>query len=821
MGNFYKVKFILLYIILDIKVLFVNRRYSILIGMLLLATLAGLSSLRAAPGIETFKHHKWDVSRISLAISVDSDIPEVENTLNSLANYIESIIGAFSGSDYHVFIGNRTFEPFMECEVVWGSGVLEIEKDITVSKDLFLTIANMTGWYEGEEIFMNETLAEMLAFSIPRKSVFPLPPISPAITYGLGAPNTLGSMILPRLNVEGADIALGMLRNIVERAVDLYPQQMSPFESFDVVVPIPLSYFMVGMVLGSPDAIREYGEYWNSLNQEDLYFNYNYTESDDEATFLLSGSMAMLGVFLSINFEARYSLVTGLLLDMSLSASLSNFPQSIDTYKYGPVLLSISGSINFEIEYTESEDLEPWTSFGEPLAYKVTEISFSPDLEEILRETGLFEDVVDVPIGEELLFFDDVESGNIGWTTTGGWHITTNDSYSGTYSWYTGPYEDNSDWWLKSPEINVSGYSKVNISFAIKYSLEAGCDFGYFRVSWDGGETWEEIDLYTGNSTGWLVYNYQLDVMGDTLLLAFVLQSDYMYNLDGIWIDDIRVAGILVEQVSYIDLLRNLRAVFIYTDNPTGLNAEYEGTLYYYNVSSGAMMEIQPFYAVGPMLVPGSIRVYPYKDILYGQIQLEAHILTNVLPKFVKYYLALAKSEGAKVPEFDMSGSYDVLESIEGHFAMLANVTFSIEYTDVEVGHTPFILDGYGGIWYVYKSTGYLVETGFEFSISLKYDTNSDGSLDDEQTRKYTVKVIVNKVVSERVRAPEAWSINWDRLDSDPPRFTDEEAWNEATPAETAGGKGITVEPWMMGGIIIFVVLIVAVVVVSRRKRLE
>ena len=790
------------------------------ITMLTLAALSNSMHLMATPGVETFKCHTWDISKISLSISVSSGVSEVENDLNALANFFESIVGAFVGSDYYVFVGNTTDDPYLG-EIIWASGFLVLQKSISVSKDFFLTVANINKWENGEEIPMNETLAEILAFSIPKKSVFVLPPISPVMMMFMGTGNGINSVenvLVPSINIQGINSGLQIIRELLHSIMGVSLRDME-IVGMSATIPIPLDYFVVGTILGKPSAIKAFGQVWEDLNQEyGENFTFKYVESDTEATFSVSGSVSQLGMSISISFSAKYSLTTGLLLDMSLSASLSNFQESIDTHKYGKVPITVSGSINFAMKYTDSEDLEPWAEFGEPLAYKTTELSLSPDLEDLLREAGLFEDVIGIPKEEDVLFYDDVESGNIGWTATGGWHIDS-DAYSGSYAWYTGPYTNNASWWLISPPINVSGYEQINISFAIKYSLEEGFDYGFIMISWDNGTTWDTIDAFTGYSYYWIEESYELEVMGDSLRIAFVLVSDEIITDDGIWVDDIKVCSYEVEYISYVDLLRNLRATFVYIDNPTGLDPLYEGTVYYYNETSGAMMEIGSFMAISNMLLPGSIRVYPYKDILYGQMQLEAHIITNIMPKIIKYQLAVERSMGYKVPKFDMSGSYGILESTQNHFAMLANVSFSIEYTDVEPGDTPFIASGHGGIWYVYKSTGYLVEAGVEFSLQLKYDTDGDGSLDDETTKEYATRIIVNKVVSEPLKASSGWTINWNKLDSDPPPFTETQAWSDVTPSKAAGGMGAIPEPVTIGATVIILVLIVAVILAMRRRK--
>ncbi|MCR8433244.1 MAG: hypothetical protein QXH55_02055 [Candidatus Korarchaeota archaeon] len=629
-----------------------KSKYYVLIMVLLLAAFVRIAPTFSIPGVEPYKVHKWSVPEISLSIDIESDNSVVKNDLNKLANCIEAIIGAFKDSEYYAFIGNKNYSDYYK--IVWAAGFIETQKDILVSKDLFLALASIVKWAIGEEIPMNEDLAKILEFSIPKKSVFPLPPLAQYgfSPYAMSLGRSLSEILIPRLNLRSVDILSNMLRNIIAPIIEIHPKQFEAPELLGSLyaVPMRMDLFSPGMILGDPDAIRACGSEWNGS-----YYglSFMYTESGNEAIFSLKGSLLVF----SIDFQAKYDLTTGLLKDLYLSANFQNVPYSIYTYQYGSVGLTVSGSIKIRIKYIESHDLEPWTNFGEVIAYKVTDISISPDLEEILNKTG-------VPIS------------------------------------------------IKSFE--------------------------------------------------------------------------------------------------------NLRVNLTYCANPTGLIAEYKGQVYYYNESSGSMIEKEQFDLASPMLMPGGIRVYPYKDILYGQLQLVGHALADVLPRFVKYYLAVARSQGYRVPEFDMHGYYDVLESIQGHFTILANVTFSINYTNVNPGERPFILSGYGGIWLVYKSTGYLVEAGFEFSVKLKYDTDGDGSLDDETLQDYSLKLIINKVVSEEVRAP-GWVVYWDQLDSDPPSFSDKQAWKVVTPAKM--GEYIISQPLIFGLIIVSVVAIVGLALLIKRRR--
>ena len=145
---------------------------------------------------------------------------------------------------------------------------------------------------------------------------------------------------------------------------------------------------------------------------------------------------------------------------------------------------------------------------------------------------------------KNIVFFDDVEGGNIGWTTTGGWYITDTDYHSYNHSWYTGPYSNNADWSLESPLLDLSNLRNVTLSFWTHYSIESGYDFGYVEVSSDGGSSWTRIDSFTGLRTSWTMFTYNItSYVSSQFKIRFRLRSDYIVTDDGWWIDDIRIVG--------------------------------------------------------------------------------------------------------------------------------------------------------------------------------------------------------------------------------------------------------------------------------------
>jgi carboxypeptidase T len=144
---------------------------------------------------------------------------------------------------------------------------------------------------------------------------------------------------------------------------------------------------------------------------------------------------------------------------------------------------------------------------------------------------------------------DDVENGNIGWTpggTSTRWAITTTQSHSPTHSWTDSPsgnYYDNSNTWITSPLLDLTGATDTVLSFWHRYYTEATYDFCHVEVSTDGGSTWSEVAVYDGNHTTWEQVTIpvpQLDGHANARV-RFRLESDYSLNYDGWYVDDILV----------------------------------------------------------------------------------------------------------------------------------------------------------------------------------------------------------------------------------------------------------------------------------------
>jgi von Willebrand factor type A domain/Immune inhibitor A-like, MAM domain/Secretion system C-terminal sorting domain len=146
-------------------------------------------------------------------------------------------------------------------------------------------------------------------------------------------------------------------------------------------------------------------------------------------------------------------------------------------------------------------------------------------------------------------FFED---GLGSWTVNGSWGIgaPTSGPGSGYYSPncaatnLTGNYGSNEDArlispWIELPEL-VDLNGQVSLFFQEWYQLESEYDYGFVQVSVDG-DTWNTIDIRTGEN-GWEYQGLSLTAYaGQTVKLGFLLQSDEDFEFPGWYLDDVTV----------------------------------------------------------------------------------------------------------------------------------------------------------------------------------------------------------------------------------------------------------------------------------------
>ncbi|MCX6639714.1 MAG: M14 family zinc carboxypeptidase [bacterium] len=165
------------------------------------------------------------------------------------------------------------------------------------------------------------------------------------------------------------------------------------------------------------------------------------------------------------------------------------------------------------------------------------------------------------------LFSDDAESGITNWTATSGWGLATNNSHSPTHSFAdspTGTYSSNTTRYLTlNNGLSLSGINTPWLEFYTRWEIEAGYDFAQVEVSINNGSTWTALGglytnlgisqgvqpvgqpIYDGAQYAWVREHMDLSAYaGQTnVKFRFKLRSDGGFNLDGWYVDDIKVFG--------------------------------------------------------------------------------------------------------------------------------------------------------------------------------------------------------------------------------------------------------------------------------------
>jgi len=158
-----------------------------------------------------------------------------------------------------------------------------------------------------------------------------------------------------------------------------------------------------------------------------------------------------------------------------------------------------------------------------------------------------------------VVFSDDAEHGNIGWTIYEEnpkhpvWSIEESAaSHSGTHRWRSNKgrnYPNNAANFMISPAFSLEGASSATLAFVYKFETEYYYDNFYVWASGDDGATWKEIASGSGTSQGWNRWapEASLDLSdfagASKVRIAFSLQSDASVTDWGAALDDISVTA--------------------------------------------------------------------------------------------------------------------------------------------------------------------------------------------------------------------------------------------------------------------------------------
>ena len=262
----------------------------------------------------------------------------------------------------------------------------------------------------------------------------------------------------------------------------------------------------------------------------------------------------------------------------------------------------------------------------------------------------------------------------------------------------------------------------------------------------------------------------------------------------------------------FSDLLKTLGFEYQYqepnTYYDTGLDLLFN--LKIYNLTNDTLIEdagdvsFNGFYLVSPYLIPEW-------DVLTGEFQTGAHLVAKILPNLL--WFALHREDPDFV--FEPTGDYKVLKYGTEWMSMDMSLNLHMGYPETNENWTMFDATFNLETWMTYSYDGYLTEYAITGSFTLKFDNDSDSSLDDESTYSGTVTFVINRVENDSTGEPDYTA----PLDSPDPTAS---GWEDVTPATAAGGGGFF--PGIPGGtttIIVGagVVAVIAILFFAFRRR--
>lgn len=162
---------------------------------------------------------------------------------------------------------------------------------------------------------------------------------------------------------------------------------------------------------------------------------------------------------------------------------------------------------------------------------------------EIPQTDAALHSTLSIQVGEPApLLTEDFESGATDWTLTGGWALSGEAAYDGSFGLTDSPgagYDDDTNWTATlNPALRA-----LRFSFRQRYSIEEGWDYGYVQVSTDGA-SWNTVYSCTGTRDTWETVEIDLTAYaGSALQFRFLLSTDTYVTDDGWFIDDVLVEG--------------------------------------------------------------------------------------------------------------------------------------------------------------------------------------------------------------------------------------------------------------------------------------
>lgn len=139
-----------------------------------------------------------------------------------------------------------------------------------------------------------------------------------------------------------------------------------------------------------------------------------------------------------------------------------------------------------------------------------------------------------------------------GWMSIGSWGVVCGTPNSGAFhsaecssksSLAIEGHANNSETYIVSPTIDLTGSASPVLTFWHRYILEDGYDFGRVEVSTDMGASWVTLRTYTGTDVSWPPVTISLQgYSASSVLIRFRVTTDGSIQSDGWYIDDIVIS---------------------------------------------------------------------------------------------------------------------------------------------------------------------------------------------------------------------------------------------------------------------------------------
>ncbi len=179
--------------------------------------------------------------------------------------------------------------------------------------------------------------------------------------------------------------------------------------------------------------------------------------------------------------------------------------------------------------------------------------------------TRTFQVTVNTATSTTLIFDDNMENGQSGWSVSPGanmWGLQNSQSNSGQFAWFAEDPNNASEQTLTLSS-SVALPENAELRFTHQFDTEAGFDGGVVEISNDGGTTWYDLGssmtqggytdfiplannpmingfAFGGQSNGWMTTVVDLNIFkNQTVLIRFRFSSDVYTPGVGWWVDDV------------------------------------------------------------------------------------------------------------------------------------------------------------------------------------------------------------------------------------------------------------------------------------------